>query len=92
MGETKSINKLTFKFEGDDYELYSSGGSLPGPNTVGTEQIIDDSVELEDLNTEVKQKFTHSYDAENEGILLGGLVGEPDAATDTAADDGEDDV
>ena len=42
--------------------------------TVGTKQIIDGSVELEDLNTEVKDKMTNHYDAQGEGIVLGGLV------------------
>lgn len=29
------------------------GGSQPGPNTVGSEQIMDGAVEMEDLNQEV---------------------------------------
>ena len=33
------------------------GGGEPGPNTVGTEQIIDDSVEMEDLSHNVKDKM-----------------------------------
>ena len=45
------------------------GGSCqPGPNTVGTEEIIDGSVKLEDLNQEVVDRMTEVYD-ENTGTL-----------------------
>jgi hypothetical protein len=30
---------------------------------------------MEDLNEDVKKNMTHTYDAENEGIKLGGLSG-----------------
>ena len=30
------------------------GGSQPGPNTVGTDEIVDNSIMMEDLNEEVK--------------------------------------
>ena len=43
------------------------------PDSVGTEQIQDNSVKMEDLNTEVKDKMRNTYDSENEGIKLGGL-------------------
>ena len=43
------------------------------PDSVGTEQIIDNSVQEEDLNTTVKDKLHNSYDSANEGIKLGGL-------------------
>jgi len=33
------------------------GGMQPGPNTVGTEQIVDDSIEMEDLSHNVKDKM-----------------------------------
>lgn len=33
------------------------GGEVPGPNTVGTEQIVDDSIEMEDLSHNVKDKM-----------------------------------
>lgn len=44
------------------------------PNSVGSEQIIDDSIEMEDLNDDVKSKMHHSYDASTEGIKLGGIT------------------
>lgn len=43
------------------------------PDSVGTEQIIDNSVQEEDLSTTVKDKLHNSYDSANEGIKLGGL-------------------
>jgi hypothetical protein len=70
----ESISKLIIDYNGKEYE-FAGGGGTPGPNTVGTEQIIDDSVEMEDLNEDVKKNMTHTYDAENEGIKLGGLSG-----------------
>ena len=67
------MGNLVFNFGNNNYVL-SGGGGQPGPNTVGTEQIIDDSVEVEDLTTDVKDKMTNHYDAQGEGIVLGGLV------------------
>ena len=75
MAET--INKIIIETGGKEYE-FSGGGGIPGPNSVGTEQLIDNSVEMEDLNDDVKKNMTHSYDAEGEGIRLGGIIGEED--------------
>lgn len=72
--EKKMITSLTIDMDGVDYVMDGSGGT-PGPDTVGTEQIIDGAVEMEDLNDDVKKNMTHSYDSEDEGIVLGGLVG-----------------
>ena len=108
LGETKPINKIIIEIGGDDYVFTGgSSGPLP-PDSVGTEQIIDDSVELEDLNTEVKDKMTHHYDSAGEGIVLGGIVADSsqdvgqgggedediddDAGFDANADDGSDDI
>lgn len=46
------------------------GGSQPGPNTVGTEQIIDGAVEMEDLNDSVKQKIQKVYDEDDETMHM----------------------
>ena len=72
--ETEKISKIIIETGGKEYEF--SGGGVPAPNSVGTEQIIDDSVEMQDLHEDVKKNMTHSYDPENEGIRLGGLVGD----------------
>ena len=44
------------------------GGSQPGPDTVGTEQIKDGAVKMEDLNQEVIDRMTEVYD-ESTGTL-----------------------
>lgn len=71
----EQINKIIIETGEKEYE-FSGGGGIPAPNSVGTEQIIDDSVEMQDLHEDVKKNMTHSYDPENEGIRLGGLVGD----------------
>ena len=47
--------------------------NTPGPHTVGTEEIIDGSVMMEDLSDEVKQNMTAtSVDEEEENVIIGG--------------------
>ena len=76
MAETQKINKLIIETGGVEYELDGGGGSGPlGPDTVGTDQIIDGAVQLEDLNQEVIDKLTNSYDPDGERLHLGGNVG-----------------
>jgi len=36
---------------------HEGGGEQPGPNSVGTNEIQDDSIEMEDLNKSVKDKM-----------------------------------
>lgn len=36
---------------------HEGGGEHPGPNSVGTNEIQDDSIEMEDLNQSVKDKM-----------------------------------
>lgn len=75
MAETEKISRLIIEIGGVDYELDGGGGSGPlPPDSVGTEQIIDGAVETEDLNENVIEKMTHSYDSQNEGIKIGGFV------------------
>lgn len=38
------------------------GGSQPGPNTVGSDEIIDNSIKMEDLNQEVKDEMITKND------------------------------
>lgn len=107
LGDTKPINQLIMRWGGNEY-VFAGGGGQPGPNTVGTEQIIDGAVEPEDLNEDVIERMTHSYDSENEGIKIGGFVAnnsqdvgqgggedediDDDAGFDANADDGSDDI
>lgn len=46
------------------------GGDVPGPNTVGTEQIKDGAVEMEDLNDSVKSKIQKTYDEDDETMHM----------------------
>ena len=69
----EEISRIIIETGGKEYE-FVGGGGVPGPNTVGTEQIIDGAVETEDLNDDVIERMTHSYDSENEGIKIGGFV------------------
>ena len=72
--ETQPINKLIISIGGTDYELDGGGGGgQPGPDTVGTEQIMDGAVEMEDLNDSVKEKMTNTYNKGNETLTLGSL-------------------
>ena len=72
-------------------------GGTPGPDTVGTEQIVDGAVEEQDLNDSVKDRMTITYDSNTGALRLGGYaksgnVPADDAGFDTGADDGGDDI
>jgi len=56
-------------YDDQPYDL-SGQGSTPGPNTVGTEQLIDGAVELEDLHDDVKGKIQKTYDVSDESLLM----------------------
>ena len=73
MAENETFNKLIIEIGGKDYE-FAGGGGQPGPNTVGTEQIIDGAVEEEDLHDDVKGRMTVTHDASTGGIRLGGYA------------------
>ena len=70
VGETKPINKIIIEAGGDEYVFEGGGGGQPGPNTVGTEQIIDGAVEMEDLNDDVKSKIQKTYDEDDETLHM----------------------
>ena len=55
-----------------DHKAQSGGGGgmQPGPNTVGTEQIIDNSVIMDDLNDSVKNKIQKTYDISDESLAM----------------------
>ena len=46
------------------------GGGELGPNTVGTEQIIDNSIIMADLNDSVKSKIQKTYDISDESLSM----------------------
>lgn len=76
---SETISKLVIEIDGKEYEF--SGGGTPSPqsvgkeqlkdNSVGTEAIEDGSVEEEDLSEDVKAKITNTYDADDESLILG---------------------
>ena len=95
----KTFSKLIIEMGGENYEFAGGGSITPGvpipADTVDTNAIIDGAVELEDLNDEVKAKMTHQYDAQDEGIVLGGFVANPDtgnAGPNTDAGSGDNNV
>lgn len=64
----EKISKIVIEQGGKEYEFVGGGGSQPAPDSVGSAQIEDNSVMMDDLNDEVKQKLTQAYD-ENSGTL-----------------------
>lgn len=72
MAETEIINKLIINIGGVDYELDGGGGggSQPGPNTVGTEELKDGAVEMQDLHDDVKEKIQKTYDEDDESLHM----------------------
>ena len=70
LGETKPISKLIIEYDGDDYVFEGGGGGQPGPNTVGTEQIIDGAVEMQDLHDDVQAKIQKTYDEDDETLHM----------------------
>ena len=71
--ETQKINKIIIDMGGKEYELDGGGGGQPGPNTVGTEELKDGAVEMEDLHDDVVGKMTNTYNKGNETLTLGSL-------------------
>ena len=63
-------NGQILKYNGSTWENEDDDSGTPGPNTVGTEQIIDNSVEMEDLNDSVKNKIQKTYDISDESLLM----------------------
>jgi hypothetical protein len=43
------------------------------PSSVGTDQIVDGSVQPQDMSDDVRNRHTPKYDEQGEGIKLGGL-------------------
>ena len=73
MSDTQTFSKLIIEINGKDYELAGGGSGPLGPDTVGTEQIIDGAVEMEDLHEDVVDKMTNTYNKGNETLTLGSL-------------------
>ena len=93
----EQINKMIIEFDGKEYEFDGGGGGQPGPDTVGTEQIIDGAVQEQDLNDSVKDRMTVTHDSSTGGLRIGGYakpgnVPADNAELEVAADDSSDDI
>ena len=86
LGETKPVSKLIIDCGGIDY-VFSGGGGTPGPDTVGTEQIIDGAVQEQDLNDNVKDRMTVTHDASTGGIRIGGYAKPGNVPANSTQDD-----
>ena len=96
LAETKPMSTLIIEVGGEEY-VFSGSGGTPGPDTVGTEQIIDGAVQEEDLNANVKDRMTVTHDASTGGLRLGGYaqagnVPANNAALDANGDNGDNDI
>jgi hypothetical protein len=58
------------KYRNGTWENEDDDSGTPGPDTVGTEQIINNSVEMEDLNDRVKDKIQKTYNEEDESLSM----------------------
>ena len=66
----EQINKIIFEIDGKEYEFDGGGsGPLP-PDSVGTEQIIDGAVEMQDLHDDVRAKIQKTYDEDDETLHM----------------------
>ena len=58
------------KYRNGTWENEDDDSGTPGPDTVGSEQIIDNSVEIRDLNDSVKNKIQKTYDISDESLSM----------------------
>lgn len=71
----EELNKLEFDVFGDKYEFRGGGGGAhPAPNSVGSEEIKDDSVEMADLSSDVKDSMITDADRVTQEDLEGFVV------------------
>ena len=72
--EDVSLDNLTngqiLKYNGSSWENENDDTTTPGPDTVGTEQIIDGAVEMQDLHDDVKGKIQKTYDISDESLSM----------------------
>ena len=58
------------KYNNGIWENEDDDTGTPGPDTVGTEQIIDNSVIMDDLNDSVKGKIQKTYHEDDEALHM----------------------
>ena len=69
LGDTKPISQLIIEMGGNEY-VFAGGGGQPGPNSVGTEELKDGAVELQDLHDDLKDKIQKTYDEDDETLHM----------------------
>lgn len=91
-----SLSTLTegqiLKFNGSTWENEDDDTTTPGPDTVGTAQIIDNSVIMDDLNDSVKGKIQKTYHEDDEALHMDYDIADQQAGFNAAVDDGENDI
>ena len=70
LGETKPMNQLIIEMGGNEYVFAGGGGGTPGPDSVGTDEIKDGAVVMDDLNDSVKEKIQKTYDQGEETLHM----------------------
>lgn len=63
------IKKVIIEIDGTSYEI-AGGGGTPAPNSVGTEELKDGAVEMQDLHEDVKNKIQKTYDEDDETLHM----------------------
>lgn len=58
------------KYRNGTWENEEDDSGVPGPDTVGSDQIIDNSVEIRDLHDNVKDKIQKTYDISDESLAM----------------------
>ena len=84
----EEISRIIIETGGKEYE-FVGGGGVPGPNTVGTEQIIDGAVEEEDLHDDVKDRMTITHDSSTNGLRIGGYAKPGEVPANNSQDVGQ---
>jgi hypothetical protein len=70
VGLTDVEDGQILKYRNGTWENENDDSSVPGPDTVGSDQIIDNSVELGDLNDTVRGKIQKTYDVSDESLAM----------------------
>ena len=70
VGLTDVEDGQILKYRNGTWENEDDDSSIPGPDTVGSDQIIDNSVEIGDLNDTVKGKIQKTYDISDESLNM----------------------
>ena len=95
LGDTKPISQLIIEMGGNEY-VFAGGGGQPGPDSVGTEELKDGAVEMQDLHDDVKDKIQKTYDADDDTLHMdfdeADVNNSNHAELEAGADDGDDDI